>query len=75
MALAHTHRCVVAVSGETDIVTDGTRVLGVDNSVELLTRVTAAGCSLTALIAAFLAAAPAGASALEATAAAFAVFG
>lgn len=51
-------------------------MLGVDNSVQLLTRVTAAGCALTALIAAFLAAAPAaGAGALEATAAALAVFG
>jgi len=47
----------------------------VNNGVQLLTRITAAGCSLTALIAAFLAAAPEGTSALECTAAAMAVFG
>ena len=72
-------------------ITDGTRVVAVDNGVELLTRVTAAGCSMTALIAAFLAAAcsppraaaadggggasSAAPGALEATAAAMAVFG
>lgn len=55
-------------------VTDGTRVLGVSNGVPLLTSITAAGCSVTALIAAFLAAAPAGRQ-LEAAAAALAVFG
>lgn len=72
--LAARHGCVVAVSGATDLVTDGHRVLGVANGVPLLTRVTATGCSLTALIAAFLAATPGG-SPLEATAAALAVFG
>lgn len=56
-------------------VTDGTRVLGIRNGVPLLTRITAAGCSLTALMAAFLGAAPAGSDPLEVTAAAFAVFG
>jgi hydroxyethylthiazole kinase len=55
-------------------VTDGRRVLGVSNGVPLLTAVTAAGCSVTALIAAFLAVAPEGRQ-LEATAAALAVFG
>jgi hydroxyethylthiazole kinase len=55
-------------------VTDGTRVLGVSNGVELLTIITAAGCSVTALIAAFLAVAPKGAE-MEATAAALSVFG
>lgn len=55
-------------------VTDGKRVVGVSNGVPLLTSITAAGCSVTALIAAFLAVAPEGAT-LEATAAALAVFG
>ncbi|KAI8474542.1 MAG: THI10f [Monoraphidium minutum] len=73
-ALARRCGCIVAVSGATDLVTDGTRVVGVSNGVPLLTRVTATGCSLTALIAALLAAAPAGA-ALEAAAAGLAVFG
>ena len=54
--------------------TDGSRVVGVGNGVPLLTLITAAGCSVTALIAAFLAAAPEGRQ-LEATAAALSVFG
>lgn len=54
-------------------VTDGERVLGVDNGVEMLTLVTAAGCSVTALISAFVAAAPQ--DPLLATAHALAVFG
>ncbi|KAI8465436.1 MAG: hydroxyethylthiazole kinase [Monoraphidium minutum] len=74
VAIARQHGCIVAVSGATDLVTDGRRVLGACNGVPLLTQITAAGCSVTALIAAFLAAAPEG-RALEATAAALAVFG
>jgi hydroxyethylthiazole kinase len=49
-------------------------VVGVSNGTALLTQITATGCSVTALIAAFLAAAPEGA-ALQAAAAALAVFG
>lgn len=54
-------------------VTDGTRVLEVHNGIEMLTLVTAAGCSLTALVAAFASQAPD--DVLTATAAAMAVFG
>lgn len=50
--------CIVAVSGATDIVTDGERVLLVSNGVPLLQKITATGCSVTALIAAFLAVLP-----------------
>ncbi|KAG2492656.1 hypothetical protein HYH03_009071 [Edaphochlamys debaryana] len=71
--LARQYGCVVAVSGAVDYVTDGSRLVAVRNGEELLTSVTAAGCSLTALIAAFVAAAPG--QALLATAHAFAVFG
>ncbi len=53
--------------------TDGTRVIGVGNGVEMLTLITAAGCSVTALIAAFVAAAPH--DPLTATAHALALFG
>ncbi len=74
-SLAARHSCIVAVSGATDLVTDGTRVVGVTNGVPLLTRVTATGCSVTALITAVLGAALKGTGALEATAAALAVFG
>ncbi|WP_226337247.1 hydroxyethylthiazole kinase [Arthrobacter sp. UM1] len=61
---------VVAVSGETDYVTDGERTLRIEGGSELLTRVTGAGCSLGALMAACLAVAPA----LEAAAAASAAY-
>lgn len=54
-------------------VTDGQQVLSVANGVEMLTKITAAGCSVTALIAGFVAAAPA--DPLLATAAGLAVFG
>mmetsp|Transcript_10306 Transcript_10306/g.26846 ORF Transcript_10306/g.26846 Transcript_10306/m.26846 type:complete len:290 (+) Transcript_10306:111-980(+) len=71
--LAAQHKCIVAVSGKVDFVTDGTQVVAVHNGVPMLTLVTAAGCSVTALIAAFVAVAPH--QALLATAHALAAFG
>jgi hydroxyethylthiazole kinase len=76
-AIAHEFSCVVGVSGETDVVFDARGLaFSVKNGVEMLTRVTAAGCSLTALIAAFLAVADGGPHGTAfATAAALSVFG
>ena len=54
-------------------VTDGSRVLAVNNGVPMLPKITATGCSVTALVAGFVAAEPA--DPLTATAAALAVFG
>lgn len=54
-ALAARHGCVVAVSGAVDAVTDGRRTVRVANGSPMLQTVTATGCSVTALIAAFLA--------------------
>lgn len=71
--LAITHRCVVAVSGAVDIVTDGTRMVGVKNGVPMLQKITATGCSITAAIAAFVAVDPQ--HPFEATATALSVFG
>lgn len=51
-ALADAHRCVVAVSGEVDWITDGTRVARVDAGHEWMTKVTGVGCALGALMAA-----------------------
>jgi hydroxyethylthiazole kinase len=62
---------VVAVSGEVDYVTDGAQVVAIGGGDARLTRVTGAGCSLGALIAALLANAP---SALRAASAAHAIF-
>ncbi len=54
-------------------VTDGTRVFACRNGVPMLTKITATGCAVTALAAAFIACAPA--EPLLATAHALAVFG
>jgi len=53
--LARTTGGVVAVSGPTDYVTDGTRTVAVPGGHVNLTRVTGVGCSLGGLVAAFTA--------------------
>jgi hydroxyethylthiazole kinase len=53
--VAQERGCVVAVTGATDYVTDGERVLSVANGHPMMARVTALGCTATSLIAAFLA--------------------
>jgi hydroxyethylthiazole kinase len=62
---------VVAVSGPVDYVTDGVQAFRLTNGHALMPRVTALGCSLNGLIAAFLVGQPA----LHATVAALAYFG
>jgi len=54
-ALAARTSAVVAVSGEVDHLTDGDRLVRVANGHPLLTQVTATGCALGALVAAFAA--------------------
>lgn len=56
--LARDLSTVVAVTGAVDYVTDGERVLRVENGHPLMTRVTALGCTATALTGAFLAVQP-----------------
>lgn len=63
---------VVAVTGVVDYVTDGARVVAIENGHPLMTRVTGLGCSATAVIGALLAVTP---DAFTATTAALAVFG
>lgn len=53
--IARKYGCIVAVSGERDLVTDGVRVLRVANGVPLMTRVTGLGCGLSAVTGAFCA--------------------
>lgn len=62
---------VVAVSGATDYITDGEHIIEIIGGDVRLTKVTGAGCSLGALIAAFL---PSSQSPLEAATAAHAVY-
>ncbi|KAH6820903.1 hydroxyethylthiazole kinase family protein [Perilla frutescens var. hirtella] len=72
-SLARISGSIIAVSGAVDIVTDGERVVGAKNGVPLLQKITATGCAVTALIAAFVAVHPS--HPFEATAAALSVFG
>jgi hydroxyethylthiazole kinase len=51
--LARRHRVTVALSGKRDIVSDGQRVLGVDNGHLWLTAVSGTGCMASSVIAAF----------------------
>jgi hydroxyethylthiazole kinase len=54
-AIARQHGCIVAISGESDLITDGHRTLRVTNGVPLMTRVTGLGCGLSAVSGAFCA--------------------
>lgn len=72
-SLAKASGVVVAVSGAVDIVTDGQRLVGVHNGVAMMQRITATGCAVTGLIAAFVAVDPL--HAFEATTSALSIFG
>lgn len=54
-ALAKQLGAVVAVSGQTDYITDGTVVNTVENGNPMMARVTGMGCTATAIVAAFAA--------------------
>ncbi len=69
-ALANNTGAIVAVTGETDYVTDGAAVIAVEGSDALMPLSTALGCALTACVAAFAAVRPP----FEATTAALAVY-
>lgn len=58
IALAQRHGCVVAMTGEQDFVTDGTRHARISGGHHLMPRVTTLGCGLSAIAAAFVAATP-----------------
>lgn len=52
--VARRHRCLVAVTGESDVVTDGEKVIRIKGGHALMTRITGMGCLLSAVCAAFL---------------------
>ena len=56
--LARRTDAVVAVTGATDILSDGTRVLAIRNGHPLMAQITGSGCMLSAVIGAFCGAAP-----------------
>jgi hydroxyethylthiazole kinase len=53
--MAIDNKCVIAISGEEDCITDGDKVFRVSNGQPMMTRVTGSGCGLTAVTAAFCA--------------------
>ncbi len=53
--LAKEYGCVVSVSGATDYITDGENVIGLKGGSPLMPRVSAMGCTASALTGAFLA--------------------
>jgi hydroxyethylthiazole kinase len=68
--LAKAQECIVAVSGLTDFITDGTHAVNIRGGSHFMPSVTALGCSLTALVGGYAAVA----SPLDATVAAFTHF-
>lgn len=72
MHYAREARVMVGLSGATDLVTDGTRVVTIGNGHPYMAKVTAMGCAGSALVAACLAVEP---DALRATAAALLMLG
>lgn len=70
--LARRQHCIVAVSGETDIITDGQQSVRLHGGHALMPRVTTLGCALSATVAAFIGVAPS--TPFAATAAAFGCF-
>jgi hydroxyethylthiazole kinase len=72
MAYARANGVVIAVSGETDLVTDGNRAAAIANGHPLMAKVTAMGCAGSAVLAACLAVEP---DAFRAAGAALAIMG
>ena len=70
--LAQRSTAVVAITGKRDFVSDGRRVLGIDNGHSWLQTITGSGCMATTAIAAFCAVEK---DALIATTAALACYG
>jgi hydroxyethylthiazole kinase len=54
-ALTRIQRCVVAITGEVDLVTDGQRAIRIANGDPMMARVTGMGCAASALVGAALA--------------------
>lgn len=52
--LARKFGCVVAITGVTDIVSDGEKTAILENGTKMLSKVTGTGCMTTALVGAFL---------------------
>lgn len=72
---AKAHNLIVAMTGISDVVTDGTRVLAIDNGHAIMSRVTGTGCSATTAVASFVGSVSDNAQHLDAAASALAIYG
>lgn len=54
LKIARDHRCVCAVTGRIDIITDGRYIVKIYNESDLLSYITGTGCMITSLAASFL---------------------
>lgn len=54
LKVARDHRCVCAVTGRIDIITDGRYIVKIYNESDLLSYITGTGCVITSLAASFL---------------------
>ena len=69
---AQRYNCTTVVTGKRDIITDGIRILSVENGSEMMSRVVGTGCMSASVIAAFCAVES---DTVEASAAALAIYG
>lgn len=56
--LAIAHKCIVVITGATDVISDGRRKILVHNGCPEMSRITGTGCMLTSLIASFCGSSP-----------------
>ncbi|CAH7686192.1 Hydroxyethylthiazole kinase family-domain-containing protein [Phakopsora pachyrhizi] len=57
-SLARRERCVVAMTGEVDWVSDGTNVIKLDNGIQMLSCITGSGCMIGSAIGSFVSSIP-----------------
>ena len=74
-ALARHVGCIVAATGAVDVITDGAQFVRLGNGDAMMTKVTALGCALSALCAAFAAVTPDAFAAARSAIAVYAVAG
>jgi hydroxyethylthiazole kinase len=54
LSLIEKHHLIIGISGKTDIIADGNKVIKIDNGSPLMQKVTGTGCGLSATVGAFL---------------------
>lgn len=52
--LAKSEKCIVAISGEQDVISDGDKVITIFNGHEYMSKITGSGCMLSGLIGSFV---------------------